>query len=272
MEYKLIALDMDGTMLNSRNEISKRNVQAIHKAIDKGVYVVLATGRMPASARYYAKTIGLDSPIISCNGAIIFNNTQELIFEKKLQAQAIRQIIDLVHEYKLNYRFCGIDTFYGQVYRGDMEEFYPNYREDFSQQGIRVELLDDTIAYLEKNQIPIHKFEFVEEDEDKLQDFRKKLETVKGISMASSWHNNVEIVSAGVSKGQSLQYLCEEFGIKDSQIIAIGDNENDVSMFRLAGLAIAMENGDKIAKDQADIITATNDQDGVAKAIEKYIL
>lgn len=272
MKYKLIALDMDGTLLNSRNEISKRNVQAIHKAIDKGIYVILATGRMPASARYYAQTIGLDNPIISCNGAIIFNNDiKQIIYEEKLQSQAIGQILDLVHEYRINYRFCGIDTFYGKVYSGNMEEFYPNYREDFSQQGIKVELLDDTMEYIENNQLGIHKFEFVEEDMDKLLDFRKELEAVKGISMASSWHNNVEIVSAGVSKGKSLQYLCEKSEIKDSQIIAMGDNENDISMFQVAGLAIAMENGDKTAKDHADIIAPTNDRDGVARLIEKYI-
>ena len=121
-------------------------------------------------------------------------------------------------------------------------------------------------------ELNIYKFVFIEDDKDKLLDFREKLKSIEKINISSSWSNNIEVMDESVSKGSGLKHLCKSLNIDRSQVVAIGDNENDISMFEMSGLAIAMENGDEIAKKHSHVVTDTNDQNGVAKAIEEYVL
>ena len=118
----------------------------------------------------------------------------------------------------------------------------------------------------------IYKFIFIDNDTKKLYKLREELKNIKNINVSSSWSNNIEVMEEEVSKGNSLKYLCERLNVKRENVIAIGDNENDMSMIDFAGLGVSMGNGNKKLKTIADIITSTNDEDGVAKIIEKYIL
>jgi len=118
----------------------------------------------------------------------------------------------------------------------------------------------------------IYKFVYIEDDIDKLLDFREKLKDIKGTNVSSSWHNNIEVMNEGVSKGTGLNYLIDKLNIDKSEVVAIGDNENDISMFKVAGLAVGMRNGDESIKNHVHVFTDTNDEDGVAKAIENYVL
>ncbi len=107
MKYKLIAIDMDGTLLNSENQVSKRNREALYKAMEKGIYVVLTTGRILPSAFYYGKSMNLDNPIIACNGAIISNGggVENIIYENKMNLESSKEIVKLADKYKIHYHF-----------------------------------------------------------------------------------------------------------------------------------------------------------------------
>lgn len=270
LDYKLIAIDMDGTLLNSRNEISKRTRDAILNAGDKGVHVVLATGRLLTSAKNYSSKIDLKRPIISSNGAVIIDENENVIFEKHIDKSQIENITYIADKNDVYYHFYGKDSFYSNRYVKDIVEFY-NPEGSLEEDKVKFNLYNHIGDILNKD-IDIYKFIFIEDDVKKLYKLREELQIVRDVNISSSWINNVEIMEKDVSKGNSLRYLCEKLNINKDEIIAIGDNENDLSMLNFAGLGVSMGNANKNVKSAADIITSTNDEDGVAKIIEKYIL
>ena len=270
MGYKLIAIDMDGTLLNSNNKVSERTRRAILKAGEKGVYVILATGRILSSAIKYSYKMNLKTPIISSNGAIVIDENENIIYEKSIHKSTVEDITKLADENNLYYHFYTKDSFYSNQYVKDIIEFY-NPRNTKQEDKIKFNLYKDIKEIVDRN-IEVYKFIFIDNDTKKLYKLREELKSVKNINTCSSWSNNVEVMQKGVSKGNSLKYLCERLDISREDVIAIGDNENDLSMIDFAGLGVSMGNGGEKVKSIADVITSTNDDDGVAKIIEKYIL
>lgn len=273
MKYKLIAIDMDGTLLNNENEISNRNKEALHKAIEAGIYVVLSTGRILRSALYYSKSIELGNPIIACNGAVVScGDENNILYENALELEAVEKLIQLAEENQIYYHFYDKDTFYSRTFGEKIAKYYESYEDNLKKQQINLKLLEEPLNILKEENPTIYKFVFIEDNRNKLLHFRETLNDIDGINISSSWYNNVEVMNTGVSKGEGLKQLCKELKIDNSQVVAIGDNENDISMFKVAGLAVAMENGEEIIKEFSHVVTDTNDKDGVAKAIEKYVL
>ena len=273
MKYKLIAIDMDGTLLNSQNEISERNIKALHKAAKKGVYVVLSTGRILKSALYYSKFLETINPIVACNGAIVScGYGKDIIYEKSVGIGASKKIIGLAEENNLYYHFYDKDTLYSKIRNENTIKYYESYEDNLGKQGIKFKMLEEPMEVLNDKELNIYKFVLIDEDKDKLLDFRERLRDIEEINISSSWSNNIEVMNEGVSKGSGLKHLCQSLNIDKSQVVAIGDNENDISMFEMAGLAIAMENGDQIIRKYSHVVTDTNDENGVAKAIEKHVL
>ena len=271
MNYRLIAIDMDGTLLNSQDKISERNRRALLKAINNGIHIVLTTGRIYKSALYYYKQIGLNSPIIACNGAVIASSEGDIIFEKFIDNRALKEIINLAEENDMYYHFYDRDKFYYKTSKKEFANYYGYYERNYVTQDIELIRFENPWDIVDLSSLRYHKAVFIDNEPDRLLNFRRRLRDVKGISVSKSWHNNIEVMNEEVSKGNAVKFLAESLNIDSSKVIAIGDNENDVSMFKVAGLSIAMGNGDKIAKEQANVITDTNDEDGVAKAIEKYV-
>ncbi|NLY77485.1 MAG: HAD family phosphatase [Tissierellia bacterium] len=271
MNFKLIAIDMDGTLLNSQDKISERNRKALLKAVNRGIHVVLSTGRIYKSALYYYKHIGLKSPIIACNGAIISSSEGDIISENVLDIKSIKDIIQLAEESHMYYHFYDLDKFYYKTTKEEFSNYYGYYEKNYINQDIELVPFKNPMEVLDLNSSKYHKVVFIDDNLDRLFGFREKLKSIRGIDTSKSWHNNLEVMNENVSKGNAIKYLMDVLNIDSSKVIAIGDNENDVSMFKVAGLSVAMKNGDQVAKNQADVITDTNDEDGVAKAIEKYV-
>lgn len=272
MDFKLVAIDMDGTLLNSNNKVSERTKDAIEKATKKGVKIILATGRILKSAINYSEELGLRKPIIACNGAIIVDEDKNIIYEKTIHKNIAGTIMDMANENNIYYHFYDRDSLYSNIYVNEIVKFYNTENSMEKESQIKVNIFENMKEVIDKNNINTYKFMIVDEDIDKLQALRNKLSQLKEINVCSSWHNNVEVMHREVSKGNSLKYLCEKLNIPREKVIAIGDNENDMTMLEYAGLGVAMENGEAVAKSVADIVTSTNDEDGVAKIIEKYIL
>lgn len=272
MDYKLIAIDMDGTLLNSKNEISERNVKAIEEATKKGVHIVLSTGRILTSAEFYADSINLNNYILASNGAIIRDKEKKIIYKIPINMNAVKEVMNLGRKHNVYYHFYDEESFYTNHF---IEEIYQYYNASFQKQkGLSIDLhifKEDKEIY-ENNNLNVYKFLFLDEDRDKLDKLKGELSNIEGINVSSSWSNNVEVMSDRVSKGLSLKYLCDKLNIDRKNVIAIGDNENDISMIEFAGLGVAMGNGEEIVKNKADIITDTNENDGVAQIIEEYVL
>ncbi|WHY00149.1 Cof-type HAD-IIB family hydrolase [Neobacillus sp. DY30] len=286
MAYKLLATDLDGTLLNEHREIDRENIEAIHEYRKNGGRVVICSGRSPLSTRWIANTIGLKGePIIAYNGAIILDengeNSEQAIFD---------------HDRLLSFwELCEGEGFYAHFYEGDtllvpketkwnknwIENNIPSLEKTGSRAAdleifrgqCQVKIVDDFYRYMKCNQPDITKIAVFDE-EGRLADFSKVIgEQIGGMEVSSSLNFlNLEISPSGVSKASSLLKLSEKYNIPISQIAAIGDNYNDSLMLKAAGLGIAMGNAPAEVKALADQVTGNNQEAGVAQAIRRYLL
>ncbi|HZH93037.1 MAG TPA: Cof-type HAD-IIB family hydrolase [Tissierellaceae bacterium] len=272
MEIKLIAIDMDGTLLDSNNGLSERTRRAIEMAKEKDVEVVLATGRVLKSALHYAEMLNLDSYIAACNGAIIVDRQGKDVYRKPIDKKKLEKIMEIGHNMSVYFHFYNEDTFFTRTYVKEIVEYYSSSKGKFTGQSIDVDIYESTEDILNRRDLDIFKFLFIDNNSDKLQQLRDSLHSVDGISVSKSWANNLEVMEEGASKNKSLDHLCKLMNISLENTMAIGDNENDLSMLQIAGLSVGMGNGARSVLDQVDFVTEDNDNDGVAKAIERFVL
>ena len=264
---------MDGTLLNSNNEISSRTKEALLEAKARGVHVVLATGRMLKSALNYSNRLDLNRPIIASNGSIIVDENQNIIYKNTLNEDQVRDITDIGKELELYYHFYTEEALYSPFEEEEITKFYNH--DSTEEEWIHSYVFKDIEDILDRKDLEIYKFIFLDSDERryKLNELEEKLNSLNNLNITTSWKNNLEVMNEEVSKGNSLKFLCEKLGVNREEVIAIGDNNNDISMIEFAGLGVAMKNGEAEVHSKADIITeGTNDEDGVAEIIEKYIL
>ena len=267
----MLAIDMDGTLLNSENQISKRTEDAIKKAKKKGIQVVLSTGRILKSARNFSEDLQLKDSIISCNGAVIADEEHNIIYKKGINREIANSVMELGRIHNIYYHFYSDTGLYSNTHIEDVIGFYNDQNIKDEKRRIRMNVFINPREIFDNN-IEICKFLFMDKDGDKLKVLREELSLIDKVNVCSSWNNNIEIMDMEVSKGYALDYISKRLGILKEEIIAIGDNENDISMLKYAGLGVAMGNAVEKTKKASDIITSTNDEDGVAKVIEKYIL
>ncbi|TDT50727.1 Cof-type HAD-IIB family hydrolase [Fonticella tunisiensis] len=276
MKYKLVAMDMDGTLLNDNKEVSERTKETLKKAADLGVKLVVCTGRIFASARIYAGIIGTKAPIIASNGAYIREKDSErIIYEKYMNPQKVRKLVEMAKKYGFKPTLFTADT----VFAEEISFISANYKKwnESLPEGdrIKIEVVNNFDEVIEKNRNRLLKAVIMGDDIDGLHKLRREIrETVEvaDLSIASSYSNNFEVMEYGVSKGEAVKFLANYFNISSDEVICIGDNENDISMIQYAGLGIAMGNAEDYVKNIADYVTDTNENDGVAKAIEKFVL
>jgi len=271
LDVKLMAIDMDGTLLNSRNEISQRTKETIEKASNAGVKIVLATGRLLRSAINYSEILGLRKPIIASNGAVMIDEDRNKLYEGSINMNIVEKVMDIGEKNNIYYHFYDEDTFYSNVYIEEVIQFYES-RDTKEENRIKFNIFEEKQEIIENKDLNIYKFLFLDEDIYKLNLLRDELNNVDEINVCSSWNNNIEVMGREVSKGTSLKNLCKELNILPEEVITIGDNENDISMLNYAGMGVAMGNAEEEVKEIADIITLDNDEDGVAEIIDKYVL
>lgn len=272
MDIKLLAIDVDGTLLNGKNQITERTIKAIKKAKEKNVEIVLATGRVLKSALHYADMLKLDSHVVACNGAILVDRERKIILRKPIEKNRLEKIMEIGHDMSTYFHFYNEDTFFTRTYVKEVVDYYSSEKGKFQGQSIDVHIYEKTTDIINRNDLDIFKFLFIDNDLKKLGRVRERINSIEGISTSKSWINNIEVMEEEVSKGKTLEHLCALMNISMANTMAIGDNENDLTMIEAAGLGVAMGNGAKLVLERADYITSDNQQDGVAKAIEKFIL
>ncbi len=271
--YKLVAIDLDGTLLNMNKEISERNKKAIFKAIEKGVKIVVCSGRVYTGARLYAKEIGSRDPVIACNGAVITDKIDgKIIYSDYMDVEVSLKINSICQKHGVYYHVYAGDTMLTEKLGFTSQKYYERNKSLPSEDRVDIEVVQNMEAKLRSIPDTVLKFVIVNDDLQLLRKVRADMEQLQEIDVMSSNFDNFEVMNKGVSKGSALAKLTDLYGIPAQQMIAIGDNENDISMFEYAGMSIAMGNSEEIAKAAANYITASNEDDGVAQAIEKFIL
>lgn len=267
MDYKIVAIDMDGTLLNSKGEVSERTEKAIHKAIDKGVNIVISTGRILRSAKAASDKLMLNNYIIACNGGIIVDKFDNIIHSLPIEVDSIEKIMYLGKKHGVYYHFYNEETLYSNTYVQKIADYYSD-----REHKLDIKIFKEEKEILNSKDLKVYKFLFIDNDLEKLNVLRKELKQETSIEVSTSWLNNLEVMDKNASKGMGLKVLCKKLHISKDQVIAIGDNENDLSMLKFAGLGVSMGNASDLVKKSAKYITSTNDEDGVAKVIEKFIL
>ncbi|SCY78903.1 Cof-type HAD-IIB family hydrolase [Alkaliphilus peptidifermentans] len=261
---KLVAIDMDGTLLNDNLYISNVNKLKIYEAIRKGVQIVLATGRTFKAAQHYAKELKLDIPIITYNGALIKDTiTEEVVVESKLDLNIVKKIIALGEEYNVYTKVYVDDVLLVEVDNEEAKMFSINHRINYKAVG---RLSENIIQYpyMVVFKDSIEKIEIIRSYIDK--------EVNGSISHTFSTPHSLEIMKLGVSKKNSLEFLAERLEIKSEEILAIGNSLNDYDMLCWAGVGVAMKNSDQsLLKKWNNISNFDNNQNGVGYILEKYL-
>ena len=271
----MICIDMDGTLLNSHHEVSARNKEAIKRAIEKGVVVAITTGRIFRSAKIYADLLGIKTPIVASNGGFIKEQDKdEVIYKSALTYNELKKIDSVIKKYDLNV--------YYNLYDGIILEKTLDENHAYKQANKRAKSEEDKITIRENVDIDkafkehegdVLKAICIEnENVEGLNRAKEELKAIEGLEVVSSWSNNFEVMPKGTCKWSGIKQLAKILGIKEEEVICIGDSENDLSMIQNAGFGIAMGNGRDDVKAAAKYITDDNEHDGVGKAIEKIVL
>lgn len=263
MTIKLIASDMDDTLLNSSREISPRNEAAIKKAIEAGIIFTLASGRMYCSMQPYAQKLGLDVPLVSYNGALVKGALSGKVYvNTPLKLQTALDLLDYIKQ----------NGHYVQVYMDD--KLYVKEENEYSRMyakisGIQPIALGEEIYHIKEAPNKMLLMTTAETFEATWQDVAEKF---KGrVDVTSSRDNYLELMEPGVNKWQAVKRLAESVGVKPEEIMCIGDSNNDLSMITNAGIGVAVANAKPQVQQQAKMITASNDNDGVGIAIENIL-
>lgn len=277
MKYKMICIDMDGTLLNRRKRISDLSKSVIKKAHDKGVEIVVTTGRLYNNAAYFSHLLGVDSPVIAANGAIVIEQkTNEIIYECAIPKDDCLSLLKILDKYKVAFHFHTTDTIYCNNWFSRFgTELYMSkqkYNEHLHVHYHTIRREDEWKRIFEEKDGKMAKCIAFSFNRVKVKEVKEELEKLENIVYFGSGNHSIEINLKNVSKGNAVRALIERYNIKREDVICIGDNENDISMIEFAGLGIAMANGIDEVKNIADYVTDTNKNDGVAKAIEKFVL
>lgn len=267
--YKLVACDLDGTLLNSDHEISYKNKEAIEKMKSKDIPFIIATGRIYPSAAEFAVSLGLDTPIIACNGAVVKDPIKdEILFHYPIEKSIAAKVIDICHKYDIYFHLYTLDTVYGERNERLMLQ-YNRWKEKSPQASlVKTCILEDVSAIVEDE--IIYKFGFYT-DEDKVEEALREILGEKALTSCYSLSTLVDVFNAKASKGQALKDVARLYNVDLSHVMALGDNENDIPMLQAAGLGIAMEDARDPVKKAADAIGISHEKSGVAHALKKYL-
>lgn len=287
--YKLVAIDLDGTMLNQYGEVTLNTKNAIQNAIEKGVEVIIASGRPIDSIKTIAKEIGSNHYFIAGNGALIYDiQKDEIIYDKFLPKQKVLEIIKICEENSISYNVYTEGAILANSLKYNILYYQKeNLKKEESKQT-KISMIEDIYEYVKnKKENRYLKMTICDDNKTVFQSIIRKLRKIDGIEVLDVSHMArktikqgteeitveyyyTEITMKNVDKWEAIQHLISQLNIKKEEVMAIGDNVNDKKMIEQAGMGVVMAGSTPEVTKIADYITASNCQDGVAKALEKF--
>ena len=288
--YQLIAIDLDGTLLNSYGVVTDRTKQTIKKCIDKGIEIVLASGRPNDSIEAIAKEIGAEQYFIAGNGALIYDiKKQKVIYEKYMSKEKVLEIIKLCEQNSISYNVYTDKTILATSLKYNVLYYHKENLKKEESKKTHINIVDDMYTYVKQMQEEkFLKITICDTNSNVFNAIIRKMKQIKGIDILEVSHMSRKIIKQGtedvpieyyyteislqeVDKYNALQFLQKKLNIKNEETIAIGDNMNDKKMIQKAGMGIAMKQSCPAIIEVADYVTEGNNEDGVAKALENFV-
>ena len=288
--YKLVAIDLDGTMLNSYGEVTQKTISTIKNTINKCINVVIASGRTVDSISGIADEIGANNYIIAGNGAIIYDvNKSEIIYEKNLSKLKALNIMKICEEKSINYSVYTDKTIIADALKYNILYYYKENLKKEESKKTKIKIVENIPEYVKNMQNEkVVKICVCDKNELIFKSILKKIKNLNDIEILDVSHMSRKLIRNGtedvpieyyyteisekdVDKWVAIQYLSKILNINQNEIITFGDNINDLKMIQNAGLGIAMKGCSPRVSNIANYITEfDNNNDGVAKTLEKF--
>lgn len=266
MRYRLMAMDLDDTLLTDELTVSEPTKEAMKRAIAQGVHLTIATGRMFASAQQVAKQVGLNVPIITYQGSLVRNLLDEqVLYERAVPTAAAARLYEYCREHGMHLQTYIED----RLYTAEDNDQIQAYAAQSSIPYVISESFETLVT------TSPHQTKLVVIDEPARLDAAKlELERLLGpdVHLTKSKDHYLELLHREGTKGHALRFLADYYDIPLEETIAIGDAWNDKEMIEVAGLGVAMANAVPGLKDLADYVTLSNNEDGVKHVLEKFVL
>ena len=287
--YKLVVVDLDGTMLNQYGEVTQNTKDVIKKTMKKGTDVIIASGRPSDSILSIAKEIESKNYFIAGNGALIYDIQKEkIIYDKFLSKEKVLEIIKICEKNSISYNVYTDQTILATSLKYNVLYYQKENLKKEENRQTKISIIENMYEYVKnKKENKFLKVTICDDNKSVFQSIIRKLREIEGIEVLDVSHMSrktikqgteeitmeyyyTEITSQNVDKWNAIEYLIEKLKLKKEEIIAIGDNINDKMMIEKAGLGIAMEGSMPEIINSADYVTDSNRNEGVAKALEKF--
>lgn len=289
--YKLITVDLDGTLLNKYGEVSEYTKNIIKKVTDQGNLVVLASGRISESVLTIAKEIGANKYYISGNGSVLYDmQKKEIIYEKYLSKEKVLELIELCEKNSIYYNIYTESSVIAKSLNYNVAFYNYENTKKSSDKKTEINIVDDVYNYIKTlNTNKFLKMTICDENKIVFSSILRKVKDIPDIDVLEVSHMSkkkikmgtkevsvgyyyTEVSSKNVDKWYAIEEIMKKENIAKEEVISFGDNNNDILMIKNAGLGIAMGHSNEQVKKVAKFVTQTNDEDGVAKALENIIL
>lgn len=289
--YKLITIDLDGTLLNRYGEVTEYTKDIIKKTTNKGILVVLASGRISESVLTIAKEIGADKYYISGNGSVLYDmQKDEILYENYLTKEKVLEIIELCDKNSIYYNIYTENAVLAKSLNYNVAFYNYENTKKSSDKKTDINIVEDMYNYIKNSNLnKFLKITICDESKIVFSSILKKIKNISDIDVLEVSHMSqkkiktgtkevevgyfyTEVSSKNVDKWFAIEKVMELENIKKEEVMALGDNNNDIVMIKNAGLGVAMGHSNEQVKKVADYITVDNNEDGVAKAIEQYVL
>lgn len=272
-KIKMIIADLDGTLLTKVDYVPPANIEAFHQAKKAGVIPVIATGRLEKDSVFAAEALDAKDYIITMNGLMIYDYLkQKPLVDRHMPDQAAMDVLNMLDRERVYYQLYAENKTFATMhsvdclpYSGMQSSYYEFYKHSGNVEG-------GMWDFIKKNGLKVDKMFVSAADPEVLEKIRRRVISIKDLRAVGSGKSYIEVLPDGTDKKEAVELLSEYVGIPLSQTMIIGDSENDVGMLSVGGLSVAMGNGSEAAKKVADVTAPTNLENGVAWAIQKFIL
>lgn len=289
--YKLVAVDLDGTMLNSYGMVTDNTKNVIKKVINNGTDVIIASGRPIDSIKTIAKEIGSENYFIAGNGALIYDiKNDEVIYEKFMTKEKVLEVIKICEENSISYNLYTESTIIAKSLKFNVLYYQKENLKKEESKRTNITIVDDIYSYVQNLENPrFLKITVCDDNKFVFQSIIRKLRKVNNIEVLDVLHMSRKMIRQGtedipieyyyteislkdVDKWNAIEYLIEKLNIKKDEVIAIGDNVNDKIMIENAGLGVVMGGSTPVVTEIADFVTNSNNDEGVANCLKKFCL